>query len=76
MAVTVPIVCKKCGVIDRFNENPEVEVFQRKDGIDIYLTNWGENAYCGRCDSRISDFNLPSFVVSMRLDKHPTLRMI
>jgi hypothetical protein len=76
MVAKFPIVCKKCGIAEKFNENPAVEVFQREDGIDIYFTDWGAHAYCKRCDSRIYDFNLPSFVVSMRLDKHPTVRMI
>ena len=76
MVATLPIKCKKCGIVDRLNENPVVEVLQREDGIDIYFTDWGAHAHCGRCDRRISGFSLPSFAVSMRLGKHPTIKMI
>ena len=76
MVATLPIKCKNCGVVDRFNENPIVEVFQREDGIDIYFTDWGAHGHCGRCGGKISGFSLPSFAVSMRLEKHPTIKMI
>ena len=76
MVATLPIKCKRCGIAGRFQENPAVEILQREDGIDIYFTDWGAHAYCGRCDSRISGFSLPSFVVSMRLEKHPSIKMI
>ena len=41
MVATLPIVCKNCGVLDRFYENPLVEILQKEDGIDIYFTDWG-----------------------------------
>jgi hypothetical protein len=71
MVAKFPIVCKNCGVVERLSANPVVDVFQREDGIDIHLTNWGARAYC-----RVIDFELPGFAVSIRFDKHPTVKMI
>jgi hypothetical protein len=76
MVTKLPVVYKKCGDAERFNENPAVELLKRDDTEDIYFIDWGFHAYCTRCNSRISDFNLPSFVVSTRLDEHLTIKMI
>ena len=76
MVARFPIVCKKCGFVERFNAHPVVDVVQREDGIDIHLTNWGARAYCSKCYRTVSDFDLPGFSVSIRFDKHPTIKMI
>jgi hypothetical protein len=68
MVAKFPIVCKNCGVVERLSANPVVDVFQREDGIDIHLTNWEAR--------RVIDFKLPGFAVSIRFDKHPTIKMI
>ncbi len=76
MVAKFPIVCKNCGVVERLSASPVVDVFQREDGVDIHLTNWGARAYCSQCYRRVIDFELPGFAVSIRFDKHPTIKMI
>ena len=76
MVAKFPIVCKNCGLVERVSATPVVDVFQREDGVDIYLTDWRSHAYCGRCGGKISGFSLPSFVVSLKLGKQPTIKMI
>ena len=76
MVAKFPIVCKNCGLVERVSANPVVDVFQREDGIDIHLTNWGARAYCSQCYRRVIDFELPGFAISIRFDKHPIIKML
>ena len=76
MVAKFPIVCKNWGVGERVSANPVVDVFQREDGIDIHLTNWGARAYCSQCYRTVIDFELPGFAISIRFDKHPIIKMI